>query len=71
MNRDEHVQWCKDRALDYINSGDLINAFSSMVSDMSKHPETKAIAQAMAPVGMIYVRDGDYQSMRRWIEGFR
>ena len=38
--RQEHLAQCKQRALAYIDSGDLDNALMSMVSDLKKHPET-------------------------------
>jgi len=53
MNRQEHVQWCKDRALQYVNKGDLTGAVTSMLSDLSKHPETKASSEGVcAMIGM-------------------
>ena len=39
--RDEHLQWCKDRAMKYVNDDDLKNAFASFQSDMIKHSETR------------------------------
>ncbi len=36
----QHLQWCKDRALEYVDMGDLKNAYASFLSDMKKHPET-------------------------------
>lgn len=41
MNRDEHLQWCKDRALEYVKIGDTRQALASMFSDLRKHEETK------------------------------
>lgn len=41
MTRFEHLEWCKKRALEYIDSGDIKNAYASMASDMMKHPETR------------------------------
>lgn len=41
MNRAEHLQWCKDRALAYCSAGDWKQAWASMASDMRKHPETE------------------------------
>lgn len=38
--RAEHLQWCKDRALEYVRTGDLMTAFASMMSDLGKHSET-------------------------------
>jgi len=70
MNRDEHIQWCKDRALEYLNKGDLANAVTSMGSDMDKHPETRANASLIA-VGLMYAMEGDADGVRRFIEGYR
>ncbi len=41
MTREEHLQWCKDRALEYVEEGDLTQAFTSFQSDMRKHKETE------------------------------
>ena len=42
MNREEHLAWCKKRALEYLDQDppDLKNALASLVSDLSKHEET-------------------------------
>jgi len=39
--RAEHLAWCKERALAYVEQGDLNNAFASLISDLRKHPETE------------------------------
>lgn len=44
MTRAEHLQWCKDRALEYVDRGDTRNALASMFSDLGKHPETRGHA---------------------------
>jgi len=41
MTRTEHLAWCKARALDYIAIGDVQGAMLSMMSDLSKHDDTK------------------------------
>jgi len=41
MTRNEHVTWCKERALALVDDGDLEQAFTSMFSDLGKHPETQ------------------------------
>ncbi len=41
MNRKEHLDWCKERALEYISDGDHDQAWPSMMSDLSKHKETR------------------------------
>lgn len=40
MNRTEHLQWAKNRALEYVELGDFPQAIASMHSDLNKHPET-------------------------------
>jgi len=46
MNRAEHLQWCKDRALEHINNGDINQGITSMMSNIRKHPETDSEAYA-------------------------
>ena len=41
MNRSEHLQWCKDRAIPYFAKGEKAQGMASFVSDMGKHEETK------------------------------
>jgi hypothetical protein len=38
--RQEHLQWCKQRAMEYCNMDDLNQAFTSFISDLGKHEET-------------------------------
>jgi len=40
MTRQEHMKWCKERALELVQLGDLNQALISMMSDLSKHTET-------------------------------
>lgn len=39
--REEHVNWAKTRANEYIQIGQLTNALDSVASDLTKHSETK------------------------------
>lgn len=66
--RQQHVDWCKERALEYVDKGDLRGAMASMLSDMRKRDDT-AIAPMLAMLGMAEVQRGR-EAMRRWIEGF-
>lgn len=71
MNREQHLQWCKDRALEYVATGDMLNAFSSFLSDMSKHKETaNHLALEMGTMLMLGGHLRDKQSMTNWINGF-
>lgn len=71
MNRDERLEWCKQRALEYVNMGDLSGAYASMVSDLNKHPETEG--HVAIQLGMMLLISGNLnteQKMREFILGF-
>jgi hypothetical protein len=70
VNRDEHLAWCKKRALEYWREGDLVNAVTSMGSDLSKHPET-ACHPALLMLGAMQAQHLDFEGVKHWIEGFR
>lgn len=70
VTRNEHLAWCKKRALEYVDAGDLLNAVTSMGSDLSKHPETSC-NPFLLMVGAMDAQEGDVHAVRRWIEGFR
>lgn len=70
MTRDEHLAWAKRRALQYIDAGDLISAFASMESDLSKHDELRKIGAMMAAFGQLHVMNEDAYQLRHWVEGF-
>lgn len=69
--RAKHLQWCKERALEYVDKGDVSQAYASFVSDMGKH-ESTANHPAME-LGHIQLFSGMLSTpaqMRSWIEGF-
>jgi hypothetical protein len=70
MTRDEHLEWCKKRALEYLDRGDIQNAVTSMLYDMDKHPETKVI-EPLFMLGMQTIIDRNAEAARRFIVGFR
>lgn len=65
-----HLEWCKLRALEYVERGELAHAVTSMLSDMSKHPGTAPVARSMAGLGLLMAVSGDAWQIRRWIEDF-
>lgn len=72
VTREEHLAWCKERALLYVDIGDLDQAFASMTSDLDKHPETAGHSGSQIGVmmflgGLLSTRE----KMREFIEGFR
>lgn len=70
MTRDEHMAWCKKRALEYLDAGDITNAVTSMMSDLSKHPETAKVGEMMGSFGLLCAMQQDYAGARRFIVGF-
>lgn len=71
MTREEHLAWCKQRALEYVDTGDTANAYASMASDLSKHPETEG--HAGIKLGMLMLMGGHISTpakMREFINGF-
>ena len=72
LTRDEHLDWCRKRALEHLDVGDLTHAVASMASDLKTHPDTDNPAlNGLVTIGMMYVTDGDKLAVQRWIERFR
>jgi hypothetical protein len=71
MTREEHLQWAKDRAIEYCDRGDPGNAFASFQSDMSKHEETRNHRALEMMTRLLYAGHlSTADQMRRYIEGF-
>lgn len=70
MTRQEHIEWCKRRALEYLDEGAVQNAVTSMLSDIGKHPETIDKTGALVALAMVALQSGDVGEARRFIEGF-
>ena len=71
MNRQEHMDWCKERALEYVDKGDVQNAWASMVSDIGKHDETRG--HPALEMGTLMFMQGalkNPEEMRDFINGF-
>ena len=69
MTRSEHMAWCKQRALEYVDTGDCQQAVNSMLSDLNKHDETRGLAEALGMIGLMEAQNG-VEATRRWITGF-
>jgi len=70
MERSEHLRWCKTRALEYVKTGDLEEAFASMISDLGKHEETHGAL--IIDLGFTLKIGGHLattQQMKDWING--
>ena len=71
ITRAEHLAWCKKRALEYCDLGDVNQAFASMGSDLGKHPETQGHAGMEIGAAMLFSGQlGTPEKMRKFIEGF-
>lgn len=71
MTRAEHMTWCKTRALEYVDMGDLDQALASMLSDLRKHDETAS--HVAGPLMLKMVMGGQLRTageMRAFINGF-
>ncbi len=70
MNRQEHLQWAKQRALEYVDLGNLDFAYDSLTSDLGKHEDTAQHAAlelgAMLQMGGLLSTE---RAMREWIKG--
>ena len=69
--RAEHLEWCKQRAREYCERGDTMNAMTSMFSDLEKHPETAG--HKGFEIGLMLILIGglrDQAEARRFIDGF-
>lgn len=69
-SRDEHLEWAKTRALEYLDRGDTQQAYTSMASDLTKHPDLKYHDSVMH-LGLMHLINGDVRALRAWIKGFR
>ena len=70
ITRAEHLAWCKERALAYVDQGDVQNAFASLVSDLGKHTNTRD--HGAIELGMMLMIGGQLSTeaqMRDFIDG--
>lgn len=68
MDRAEHLQWAKTRALKYLPA-DPRNAMASMMSDLGKHEELRGHAGLLISP-LFYGAANDPVEVRKWAEGF-
>ncbi len=71
MNRKEHIERCKERALEYLDRNseyyDLQNAKTSILSDLGKHDETRGL---VALAFSMSISATTHDEIERFIEGF-
>lgn len=69
--RAEHLAWCKQRALDILDSGDADAAVASMLSDLNKWREPLYDQMTLTTLAMdavLFRKTAD--QLRDWINGF-
>lgn len=78
MTRQDHIQWCKDRAISEYDfyakkepKSALRNGIMSMASDIGKHPETKSDAlQSLCMMQLMSKPNMSRQEFVNFINGF-
>ncbi len=71
MTRAEHLAWCKKRALEYCDLGEVKRAWASMAFDLGQHPETQGnIVIRLEMMMVISDQLSTVDKMRKFIEGF-
>ena len=71
MTREEHLAFCKERANEYLDRGDIQNGITSMLSDLDKHDETRSAGKSMGMIGILYAMNHDMEGAKRFVNGFR
>jgi hypothetical protein len=70
-NYQEQLEFAKQRAMQYIELGDVQNAYTSFASDMESHPETRG--HSALDLGLVLMITGNLltpEQMKKFIEGF-
>ena len=66
MERKEHLEWAKKRAIEYAKEGDRSGAYSSLVSDLQKHPDLSN--HAGIELGMMLMMTGKLVTQNEMVE---
>ena len=71
MTREEHLQWCKERALAYLPN-EMHNAVASMISDLGKWQGgpiyDPVLLHTLSVDGMMFRKTPE--DVENWIKGF-
>lgn len=68
---DEHLAWCKERAFEYVDRGEIREGLTSMFSDVSKHERGKNHPGIQMGIGLMVIGAlSSPREARRFIEGF-
>lgn len=70
MTRAQHLAWAKARALDVLETGTVEEAFTSLTSDLQKHPALELHAGiGLGVLEFLAGRLSTKAAMRTYIEG--
>jgi hypothetical protein len=71
QSREEHLAACKKTALEILwRDRDPVQAMTSMMSDMGKHPECQP-GPAISQMYLGFCVLGDHETAKKFIEGWR
>lgn len=68
MTKAEHLDWCKQRAFQYLDLNDPTNAIASFMSDLAKHNET--INHPLLPSIRLIMDSTNIEAVRKCINKF-
>lgn len=66
--REEHLEWAKGRALEYLQDGEVVEAIKSLSSDFLKHSGTKNL---VIEVGRKSLEGSSEMAIREYIEALK
>jgi hypothetical protein len=66
-----YLQNAKDKAIRYLDSGQMLEAIFSILKDLEEHPSFKVAVEKMTPYAVFAIRNQDYAAVKRFILGFR
>ena len=70
-SREEHLAWCKSRAIEILDAGDIKGAVASMVSDLGKWEQPlydQALLDFLTMDAIFFCKTP--AQVKHWIEGF-
>jgi hypothetical protein len=70
MSRAPNMSRCKQRALDYLDRGDLKNSVASLIGNMNTRPDCE-LPRYLATLGASLLTANDALGWRTLIEGLR
>lgn len=71
LTEKQHIAWAKERALELLGEGKVQEAFTSMMSDLRKHDETRDHPMLKLGPQLLEAHHLDTSiAMRKFIEGF-